>query len=336
MDRFTEMPSHVKNMRERFLQEFPKEKHTDLNLLRIEKFISEQGLTAKPYVIFEKEDIPRIQEIEGGTNLLRSFYKKESVKGIYNPEAGLVFIIRDRELEQANGIIYTEGVLVHELAHGSSASQDYLVHKEGGIYSPRVGFGLPQNEKPWGWFLEEAWAESQKGEYIEKFASEEDRKKLEDKLNYGELNYSDTVAMQYEKGKYIPLPLKYLYIDSNGQPHYGDSALAGFALDILYKKHPELKKLMIEARESTEGLKQLARKLNSISPNLYKEIQLGGPDPREFVQKCLLIIDQVGGGKKNCIKAQGKLEKFWNNMSSQEKNPHPTQWGRRLRSLFDS
>lgn len=94
---------------------------------RVENFIRQEGLTVKPYIVFDRKDLPKVEEIVGNTNLLRSAFESHHTKGLYSQEMDLVLIPRERDYEKSSGAIYTEGMLVHELAHASSMYQGYVV-----------------------------------------------------------------------------------------------------------------------------------------------------------------------------------------------------------------
>ena len=75
--------------------------------------------------------------------------------GYYISNIDLILIRRDKDYEQVNGKIFTEGQLVHELTHATSGFRKYVADEDGFNYNPRVGFALTYTQFPWGWFFEE-------------------------------------------------------------------------------------------------------------------------------------------------------------------------------------
>ncbi|MCX6719139.1 MAG: hypothetical protein NTZ38_02060, partial [Candidatus Taylorbacteria bacterium] len=159
MEKVFEMPPGFELVKNRLLVEFPIE-HIEgiINTKRVENFIRQEGLEIKPFIVFDRKDLQKVRDIVGNTGLLRSIFNNGE-SGLYSPEMDLVLIVRDEDYEKSSGTIYTEGLLAHELAHASSMYQGYVTTNYVSYYTPRVGFCLPQNEVPWGWLLEEGWAD---------------------------------------------------------------------------------------------------------------------------------------------------------------------------------
>lgn len=77
------MPATFESVKNLLLREFPKEKNDGLNTARVEGFIRQEGLEVKPYIIFDRENLPKVKEIMDGTGLLRSTFN--------NGEGGYIF-----------------------------------------------------------------------------------------------------------------------------------------------------------------------------------------------------------------------------------------------------
>lgn len=273
MEQVLEMPRDFKSVRDKLLKEFPKEIMADVNTKRVEEFIRSEGLKVKPYIIFDIEDLPKVRKIVGNTKLLRETFKNGE-RGLYSPEMDLALVAREKDYEKVNGVIFTEGMLVHELAHSSSMYQGYVTSDRRGFYTPRLGFVLPQNKIPWGWFLEEGWADMLRANYLAKHA-------LLATKSLGETNP----------------PLEYCFITPEKKLCTISSAFAGYALEILCKKSPSLKPLLIEARSSVEGLRKVVRALEEIMPGLYKTLQTGDNTEEEFFKKLTFVISNFGGNE---------------------------------------
>lgn len=304
-----EMPLQWRMVKDSLISEFPQTSIEGLNTGRVEDFIRQAGLEVKPYIIFDRNELPRVKKIVGETRLLRSHFDTGG-EGLYSPEMDLVLIARNRDAEKMSGAIYTEGILVHELAHASSGYQEYVIDDKG-VYAPRAGFALAQDEGGRGTFLEEGWADMHRGEYVGLHASTNERTMLENALAYGRLHPNDTAPLITRSGETMPLPIKYFYIMPDRTVVTKTSAYAGYGLELLCKQNPTLRPLLIEGRKSVEGLQNMAKTLDSISPGLYSRLQKGDYERDSFLDKLSFIITDVAGGLEGTIQAEGPLKKKW-------------------------
>ncbi|MFH1099036.1 MAG: hypothetical protein V1723_03935 [Candidatus Uhrbacteria bacterium] len=318
-----EEPPTFESIKTRLLAEFPRERIEGLDIERVENFIRQEGLEVKPFIIFDRKDLPKVRKVVGATNLLRSVFNNNE-GGLYSPEMDLALVVRDEPLEKLNGAIYTEGLLVHELAHASSMYRGYVTTDYQNFYTPRVGFCLPQNQIPWGRLLEEGWAEMHRADYFAQYVPDEEKKKLESVLDeFGSSNMEDTIPIKASTGKMLPVPIKYVYIIPEGGPIKGGptirpSAYAGYALELLCKKDPAIKSLLIEARSSVEGLRRLAQAIERIEPGLYKTLQAGDYTKtgleEVFSEKLATVISSIAGGIENAIIARDRLRRRWDGL----------------------
>lgn len=313
MEKTFEMPPDFEQVKNRLLVEFPREHIKGINTERVENFIRQEGLWVKPFIVFDRKNLQKVREIVGNTGLLRSVFNNGE-SGLYSPEMDLILIVRDEEYEKSSGTIYTEGLLAHELAHASSMYQGYVTADKKSFYTSRVGFCLPQNQIPWGWLLEEGWADMHRADYFAQHASNEEKEKLENALMFGNLDMNDTIPITTPTGETLPLPIKYLYVTPEGKPTTKSSAYAGYALELLCKKDSSIKPLLIEARDSVEGLRKLAQAIEKIMPGLYKTLQTGDYTENGFSEKLATVISGVAGGTENAVTAKDSLRSRWNNL----------------------
>jgi hypothetical protein len=313
MEKITEIPRDFKTIKNKLLREFPKEDLEGINIKKVERYIESEGLTVKPYVVFYRDELPKIKQIEGESRLLRDGLDKGEC-GLYSPEMDMGLIVRDKEYEESNGTIFTEGMIVHELAHASSMHQSYITTDNISFYTPRVGFCLPQNKTPWGWVLEEGWADMHRANYVSKNASELERQKVFDSLHFGELNMEDTLPITIQQtGKILPIPVKYVYITPEGIPSIKSSSFAAYAIEILCKNNPNIKPLLKEARFSVDGLRKLSKELGKDIPEFYKEFHTKTYSENDFSD----ILSKIIGDKlSNYIVASGQLKKKWDDILS--------------------
>lgn len=183
---------------------------------------------------------------------------------------------------------------MHELAHANNRYLRYVSPSENTFYIPRVGFCLPQNELPWGWFLEEGWADMHRGNYFAENASEEERRKLIGVLRYGDVRMEDTIPVyNISSRRFLPIPIKYLYLTSDGKPTFKSSSYAAYGLELLCKINPEIKDLLFEGRKSIEGLRMLAKIIDKIQPGLYRRLQMTDYTEEDFAKKLHTVISYL-------------------------------------------
>ena len=259
-------------------------KQEGLDLERVKNFLKDWGLEMKDVLVFDPKDFPKILEVlknSGFDSALKRDWN-ENFLGTFIPEFDLAFLERSEELEKASGITHTESVLVHELAHASSMFGGLIIEHGGetgeiSIGTPRVGFGLRSPEKEQGYFLEEGFAEMVRGNYIEKFAMEEEREKLRKALSgnsdTGIFNKNKVKVTNKKTGEAFNLPLKYFFLCPDGEVKMGLSSLAGFGLEVLCEQKPLLKKQLAAGRKNINELREIPKLINNIKRGLYVRLR---------------------------------------------------------------
>ncbi len=106
--------------RQSLLAAYSSQNLSGINTERITRFFQSQGLTAKPYIVITAD------EIEPVNNALAEC-KIEGLKdytihpgGRFLPELDLCIAVRHPRFEDQNGTVFTERIIIHELAHGST------------------------------------------------------------------------------------------------------------------------------------------------------------------------------------------------------------------------
>ena len=315
----TEMPEIYKLRREELLQKFSNERLKDINIQRVKSFIEKEGGSLKQFIFIEPEELNELKTITQDWTSGPKYFSRKETLGYYISNIDLILIRRDKDYEQVNGKIFTEGQLVHELTHATSGFRKYVADEDGFNYNPRVGFALTYTQFPWGWFFEEGWADMQRANYLTKYTPAEQRQNLASALKYGDIGLEDTVPIVIAKsGNYVPVPLKYLHLCPKSGINISVSAFAAYAVELLCQQDPTWKQLIKEARNSSEGLRKFAQAVEKRSPGLYKKLQVGDYDIESFETKLLLVINEIAGGKENVIKAKGLLKSVWANILTKE------------------
>jgi len=271
VERLKEMPKSWLALRERILDNF--ESKTDgLDIESVAEFMWSQGLPVTDSIFFYEEDIPQLNKT------LEGFFSVEEYpsvvhRGMYLQELDLIFIERSRELENLNGPVVSEGAFVHELAHAGNGYEEYAKRKAG-IMRSRGGFGVlrsDQEDFPWGWFLEEGFAEMIRGEYMEKNRQPKELKKLCEVMK--EYGISVRSGMTAGFSPDYEIAVKYAYLDSTGDIGHAEGSIAAMSLEMLCEKEPKLRQTLIEARSDVLKLKEIPKLINAIKPGLYVKIQ---------------------------------------------------------------
>jgi hypothetical protein len=300
VEHLKEMPKDWRILREKILNNF--ESKTDgLDIERVKDFMKERNLPIKDFILFDMEDVPKLQEIFG-ENDIRVI---TGVSGIYLSMLDMIFMRRDREMERVNGSVYGEGNLVHEMNHAANVYNTYS--KKGEVVTrPRSGFVVlnthfrayngkkvekKEKQSPWGYFLEEGFADLQRGDYIEKNISaviKEKRNRLSAMAN----EYETQSGSVYQESK------KYLAFMKDGETIGAPfTSIAATGIEMLCEKIPNLGQVLIEARSDIEKLREIPRLINAIKPGLYLEIQKCGYSQDEFIRVQNIIKEAIQNSK---------------------------------------
>ncbi len=293
-----EMPPDWQKVRKEMLKQIPS-KTEGLNIGRIKEFFdSFPGLTTTDYLVFDEDDLPKIRGFLEPRKMLSkdSFGKGEPLHGCFINGIDLSLVERRRDFETANGALFTEHILVHELAHSSGEHAQYVQTGPHAYYRPRAGFALSRLSR--GSFLEEGFAEMMAGQYIERSMTKEEREKLLEEFGMGASFSLDATATVNDLETHYdhPLPMKYIFKNPQGGDSATIPARAAFGLELLCKRSDELYPLLLSARHDIESLRDVAKNINSIKPNLYSILQKLQYNRNDFMRGLKHIIDELYGG----------------------------------------
>jgi hypothetical protein len=303
---FQEMPEEWKEIRRELFALRNESRTEGLDLKRIDDFMREKGLPVKEALIFSDEDLSEILKICESSGLLPDDAFDECF-AYYILELELVLLKRQPEKELLNGVIYTESDIIHEKGHASSNYQHYSEF-DGGVYVPRAGFGLPNNDQTgsyssWGMFFEEGFVEMLSGEYKARFSTEKEKQVQFDMFDLPEGFSTDAIEDMVDfADEELPLPIKYSYLEDEESFVTSPSSAAAFGVELLCRKSPELYETMIAARSDLDSLRKIPVLIEKIKPGLYGKLthlltpgEEGGEE--DFAKGLKIIIDEVYGGK---------------------------------------
>jgi len=291
------MPPSWEAYRERLKQEIiPRTE--GLNLARVEAYTDSLGLPAKDYLVYDESDLPKVQELS--EDAVNPEWIEQNA-ATYIPETDFVLLRRDYERERANGPVYTEGVLIHELAHASNSHRKYRKQAtaEGmEVRLPRTGFSVLNPEFERGTFFEEGFCDYIRAEYVKQY---QNRLRAIQMLrlfyprNTGKYQLDATFKAAHSEQR---IPAKYFFaMPDPYTPVISSSSVAGFGVELLCKRSPELFPKLIQARSDLEALRAVPRLINDLSPGMYEELRDLEDTEESFDLGLKTIVDRLYGGK---------------------------------------
>jgi len=274
----------------RILEEFGDNCPSNVNFGRAKTFVESMGLESKPIVFIDENNQDNLEAILAENNIPNIEFNGEAFT---SPELNIIFVRRNEEMEKVNGPFFTESIIAHELTHGASGYEGILMQQGMTgmkIGARRNGFCLPNNKKPYGWFFEEGFAEYIRYRYIQRFADEKYRQRVE-KAAGAKFNEKIEISDTTESGH--SLPVAYFHCGRDGQIRAIVSADAAYAVELLCQAVPGLEAHMVEARTSADGLRKVYRDIESVSPGLYLQLQKGPYEGSSFIEKLKLVEERI-------------------------------------------
>ena len=255
-----------------------------LNMDRVHRYCQRIGISGKPIRILRPEDYAQAREI--GRKSSKDY---EDNFGIYLDEQDVILVNRDPNIEADNDPEFLESIIIHEAAHsanGNSTSRvDVSVMRTRRFRRPEIGKATSirrsgfivrsQDGTLRGKFLEEAYAELERGLYVTSELKKETG--FTDGVEPGILNLLD----------------KYTFVNRK-EPSVSPGALPAIILNLLIEHDPELLTVLRGSRHSLDGLRESARRIDHNSPGLYRrlrDLDISSPDDR--TRQLSEMIDEV-------------------------------------------
>ncbi|MFH1652971.1 MAG: hypothetical protein ABIE74_02845 [Pseudomonadota bacterium] len=277
-----EMPQVFRNLKQKILSSIPSWE-SGLNISRAKSFVRDQGLRVPDLLVISQTDLSRLNNIVGSIPSLICLLTGD-VTGRYLPELQLSIVIRNPIMEEKNGTIYTESMIVHELFHGTSAFDYYfgfpvdrqVVDGAKFVWCPKIGFGGRWLSS--GGIFEEGFAEYFRGKYVLEMSSPEERKLLSKNLALEEgLPLSTSLEMTFFSLDGTPFdttcPIKYLYLTEENERKGVIQLPAALIFEAITKKNELFEDVLIKARSDLTYLRQLPKLFNSIGSGLYIKLR---------------------------------------------------------------
>jgi len=285
-ERVSGPPKQALEIREKLLKKYAGKNLEGLNIDRVNAYFASENLVTKPYIVVRPKDLKRIARIDKLNSL-------GGRKAVYSNWLGMSIIIRDPVLEAKNSAAYTEGLIVHEGAHSTASLTHFLHNKATNHYrSRRLGMALIDSTRGSGYFLEEGWADYHRGKYLGQNYQDGALDGIAKALNWNDA--PDHLTFIGINGRESPLPLKYLHVAEDNRPTALTSSLAGFAVELLIQTDPEIRTAMLTGRSDITGLREVARRVDSLSPALYPTLRQFDYSQNDFSEGLHTTIDALG------------------------------------------
>ncbi len=266
---------------------------------RVEGFLGKYGLRLHPFIAIPENEVPKLESILG-----EQVNDEGRILGAHFPGANVTYVIRDKEFEGANGTGITEATLVHEQSHANKTLLTLAYGKdEKGIYTHmmRSGFGVEDGtDEGSGTFYEEGFAALMAHKYVVE--------------ELGRPNgFSDWAGAQLISigGQTFKMPRSYWFPTSkNNRFGAADTpAFAAYGMELLIAKDPSIFESMLEARHTTDGLREFAHKVESLDKGLYRLLGRQPYKVDHFIAATNYIIEKLyGGNQDEAIEAVAPVE----------------------------
>ena len=273
-------------LREKMIGLLGENDESDMDIAAADAFVAELGLADTQHQVVGPDFAAA-----ANWRMHRRGYAEEGSLGTYIAEADLAVIYRDARLEELNGPGFTESYLVHEKLHGSAKPRqlESRVQDEGTrVAALRLGqMALVQGEKR-GAFIEEGFCDAGRAKFIiEKLKKPTGFVEAPEAIEQYLMPNGDTLPMR--------TVLKYYAEKEDGtvDAAYNSPAVAGSAMMSLIENDPGLWDALIRARTETDGLREVARRIDAVKPGLYMQLSALKDNMDDFTKGSRLVADAL-------------------------------------------
>lgn len=246
--------SDNKDLHDRLYSELEHDE-SGLDTERVSNFLSSYGLDLQPFIAVPPTSVDKLEHVLG-----QRVNEEGKILGQHLIGPEVTYVIRDEDLEEANGTGVTESILVHEEAHANSSlyTLAYMKDKNGTVASIELRGGFLVNDE--GHFFEEGFAALMEHRFVVEALGKPN--------GFSEWGGAQTVSTH---GQEFKMPRSYWFPTTSTNRFGGAStpSFAGYGMELLIAKDPRILESMIKARNSVEGLREFAKKVNELKAGLY-------------------------------------------------------------------
>ena len=248
-----------------------------IHMARIHTFFEQLGLQQKECVLYDPQDRKTVDAING---IIAPFGNKQigegGEMGQYHADLDMVISGRHFDVEQYSGALYTEALLVHELAHGSvvdsmNVQQSFIDPLDGNEYKyiARNGF-LVQGDRPKNAFFEEGFAEYIAGLY-QSFAAAGREAQI---LAARGLPFTSFESQVINDGEYDWfISPKYIWKFEDGH-HIQPTSYAAEIINQLCQRDHHLQQALVTSRlGSVDALRESWSRMHRLLPKTLRELR---------------------------------------------------------------
>ncbi|HEY4963336.1 MAG TPA: hypothetical protein VIH90_01430 [Candidatus Saccharimonadales bacterium] len=256
---------------------------------RVQSFLEEYGLRLHPFIAVATDQVPVLEKIVG-----KQTSDEGKTIGAHYPSSDVTYVIRNKDLEEGNGSGITEAILVHEESHANRRRPTIIYMRDQDTidsYSIRSGFNVDDgfNERL-GSYFEEGFAELLAHRYVTEALSKPN--------GFSDWGGAQTVRVGEEE---IKIPRSYWFPTSRHNRFGGapTPAFAAYGMELLIAKDPAIFQAMLEARHSTDGLREFAQRVDSLDPGIYRLLRRQPYKLNNFMAATYYIVETLYGGDQD-------------------------------------
>jgi hypothetical protein len=256
------------------------ENHIDeYNLPRINDFLKSKGLDTDYSVFVLSQEDYENEENQNPHILLR--WESHST-GEKLSLSRVLIVKKDGEFEDHSGKLFTEGSIIHEIAHRNSLDLFQTTMpaiNQRNITTVREGLALKKSES--GYILEESFAALVQKEYIEKYAGESD---FYNNLNVNVQSANGMIKISTDQYN-TPFDIHFCFlVKRKSGMTFTTPGVAFSLLSRLIQKNPKIYTEIYNSRHSVDGIRMFIQEVEKIQKGLYVKIRNTPYDTMEMLK----------------------------------------------------
>lgn len=245
------------------LSEHAREEQID----QVREYFSSLGLrTPDTTIVLSPDEVAQFEA--ESKSILPTFHEGHASAAMYRADVDITFVLDLDKNPDHNSVDSTTYLLAHEMAHGTSEwleknKRDNDTQKQMariGLLTQRVGSEY-DGKTMHGVILEEGFAEYMAAQFIK------------EGLHLPNGQWDEGMAFNCPFGdQIITVPGPYAWATPDKDITFASSSATAVGFEMIAQQIPEFHDALIESRHSVDGLRDVAKILNSLSPTLYSQL----------------------------------------------------------------